>query len=95
MTTEAREDLEEARQAHHAAFAEAQMVASSAVLVQLDIMTKALSEGYRKTQCLYEGNPDPDGSFEEIQAYLHWLWERWEEMRGVMRDDLGVENPIT
>ncbi|MFG3227755.1 hypothetical protein ACGF07_23625 [Kitasatospora sp. NPDC048194] len=41
--------------------------------------------------CLHEGNPVPDGSFDEIREYLTWLWERWEEMRGVMRADLGVD----
>ncbi|MFF2148510.1 hypothetical protein [Kitasatospora sp. NPDC058190] len=92
VTEQERDALEQARHAHHAAFAEAQMIASRPVLDQLDVVTQALSEAYRKTLCLHEGNPDPDGSFDEIRDYLKWLWERWEEMRGVMRVDLGVED---
>lgn len=89
VTDKTREALEEARRAHHVAFAEAQMIASSPVLDRLDVVTKALSEVYRKTLCLYEGNPDPDGSFDDIESHLHWLWDRWAEMHGVMRADLG------
>ncbi|MFJ4185048.1 hypothetical protein [Kitasatospora sp. NPDC089509] len=91
VTERERDALEQARQAHHAAFAEAQMVASSAVLEQLDEVTQMLSEAYRRTMCLHEGNPEPGGSFDEIRDHLKWLWERWEEMRGVMRVDLGVD----
>lgn len=91
VTPEAREVLEEARQAHHAAFAEAQMIASAPVLVELDGMTMALSETYRRTMCLEEGHPDPDGSFDEIRAEIRQLWRRWEGMRDVMRADLMVD----
>ena len=86
------ERLEAARHAHHAAFAEAQMVASPDVLAQLDAVAKALSEGYRRTKCLEEGHPDAGDTFEVIETYLQWIWERWEEMRAVMRTDLGVPN---
>ncbi|MFB8271021.1 hypothetical protein ACFC96_31035 [Streptomyces sp. NPDC055955] len=92
VTEAGKDELEAARMAHHAAFAEAQMVASPAVLAQLDDVAKALSEGYRRTKCLEEGNPDPGDTFEVIEAYLHWIWERWEEMRAVMRADLGLTN---
>lgn len=54
---------------------------------------KALSEGYRKIKCLEEGNPVPTGSFEEIHADLHQLREMWEAMRGMMRRDLGIDDP--
>ncbi|MEI5135362.1 hypothetical protein RB199_28110 [Streptomyces libani] len=90
VTPDAREVVEEARRAHHAAFAEAQMIASPSVLVELDGMTMALSETYRRTMCLEEGNPDTDGSFDEIRADFQRLWLRWEGMRDVMRTDLGV-----
>jgi hypothetical protein len=92
VTEAGREELEAARHAHHAAFAEAQMVASPAVLAQLDDVAKALSEGYRRTKCLEEGNPDEGDTFEVIETYLQWIWERWKEMRAVMRADLGVTN---
>ncbi|MEX0173985.1 hypothetical protein [Streptomyces sp. LMG1-1-1.1] len=90
VTPEARELVEEARRDHHSVFAEAQLIASGAVLAQLDEMTKVLSEVYRRTMSLEEGNPDPDGSFDDIRADFVRLWERWETMRSVMRTDLGV-----
>lgn len=95
VTPEAREVVEEARRDHHSVLAEAQMIASPAVLSELDEMTRTLSETYRRTMCLEEGNPDPDGSFEEIRADFARLWEQWETMRGVMRADLGVEDDMT
>lgn len=95
VTDAVRQELEEARHAHHAAFAQAQMIASPAVLAQLDDVAKALSEGYRRTKCLEESNPDPGDTFEVIEAYLQWIWERWEEMRAVMRADLGLANTLT
>ncbi|MEU6287190.1 hypothetical protein [Streptomyces sp. NPDC046988] len=92
VTSNAREQVEEARRDHHSVFAEAQMVVSPAVLVELDGMTTALSDVYRRTMCLEEGNPDPDGSFTEIRTDFVRLWERWEDMRTVMRADLGLGN---
>ncbi|MFI0510621.1 hypothetical protein ACH3Y9_11620 [Streptomyces sp. WSLK1-5] len=92
VTDPLRAELEAARENHHSAFAEVQMVASPAVLDQLDEVAKALSEGYRRTKCLEEGNPDEGDTFDVIQAYLEWIWERWKEMRSVMRADLGVPN---
>lgn len=90
VTPDARELVEEARRDHHSVFAEAQMVASPAVLVELDGMTTALSDVYRRTMCLEEGNPEPDGSFNNIRTDFVRLWERWEGMRTVMRADLGL-----
>ncbi|MGW5869185.1 hypothetical protein ACWFRJ_44445 [Streptomyces sp. NPDC055239] len=84
----ASQELEAARQAHHLAFAEAQMVASGSVLGHLDELAIALGAGYRKTKNLEEGHPEPDGSFEEVEAYLNWLWERWDAMRA----DLGISD---
>lgn len=92
VTPDARELVEEARRDHHSVFAEAQMIASAAVLAELDEMTKALSEVYRRIMCLEEGNPDPDGSFAEIRTDFVRLWERWERMRATMRADLGLGN---
>ncbi|MEU6866861.1 hypothetical protein ABZ924_26990 [Streptomyces sp. NPDC046876] len=91
VTPEAREALEEARREHHSAFAEAQMIASGSVLAELDGMSGALSDMYRRIMCLDEGDPDPDGSFDEIRTVdFHHLYRRWDRMRAVMRTDLGV-----
>ncbi|WP_105970436.1 hypothetical protein [Streptomyces geranii] len=88
----AKQELEAARHAHHAAFAEAQMVASDAVLDHLDQLAIALGIAYGRTKDLEEGHPGPEGSFEEIEAYLGWFWRRWQEMRRAMRDDLGARD---
>ncbi|MDQ1068367.1 hypothetical protein [Streptomyces canus] len=94
VTEALREQLEAARHAGHAALAEAQMVASPAVLAQLDDVGKLLSQGYRRIMCLEEGIPDEGDTFEVIGEYLVWIWERWEEMRAVMRADLGLANTL-
>ncbi|MFC9809759.1 hypothetical protein [Streptomyces griseoaurantiacus] len=86
----AQQQLEEARHAHHAANAESQMIASDEVLDHLDRLSNALGNAYRRIKDLEEGNPGPNGSFEEIEADLRQFWRRWEEMRSVMRADLGA-----
>ncbi|MFE0692141.1 hypothetical protein ACFXOK_24650 [Streptomyces sp. NPDC059173] len=92
VTPEVRERVEEARRDHHATFAQAQLIASAAVLAELDGMTAALSEVYRRVMSLDEGTPDPDGSFEGLRSDFDHLWERWERMRAAMRADLGAGN---
>ncbi|ATZ26638.1 hypothetical protein ACFZBM_23020 [Streptomyces lavendulae] len=91
VTEAAREVIEEARRDHHSVFAAAQIVASARVLAELNTMTRTLSETYRRIMCLEEGDPDPDGSFEELKGDFTRLWDQWEEMLGAMRADLGVE----
>ncbi|MFJ7268029.1 hypothetical protein ACIQV3_15485 [Streptomyces sp. NPDC099050] len=86
----ARAALEEARGGHHAAFAEAQMIASAAVLAELDSMTRGMAGAYARTMRLSEGTPGPGCSFEEIHAELLRLTECSEVMRGAMRADLGM-----
>ncbi|MFF2792379.1 hypothetical protein ACFVT6_37445 [Streptomyces sp. NPDC058049] len=90
VTAQARTDLEETRHAMHTAFAEAQMVASDAVLQELDAMTATLAGAYSRTLHLEDGDPHPGWSFEEIQTELLQLGDRWKNMRGLMRADLGV-----
>ncbi|MFD6972027.1 hypothetical protein [Streptomyces sp. NPDC059949] len=91
VTAQGRAGLEEARHAMHASFAEAQMIASEAVLAQLDAMTRILSSAYNRTMRLEEGSPRPGQSFDEIHALLAGIEEQWQAMRGAMRDDLGVD----
>ncbi|MGW5396465.1 hypothetical protein [Streptomyces sp. NPDC003952] len=86
----ARAALEEARGGHHAAFAEAQMIASAAVLAELDSMTRGMAGAYARTMRLAEGAPGPGCSFAEIHAELLGLSERSDVMRGAMRADLGM-----
>ncbi|MCM1966197.1 hypothetical protein [Streptomyces sp. G1] len=92
VTPEERATLEEVRNVHHTVFAEAQMIASAAVLAQLDIMTRGMAGAYARTMRLAEGTPHPDGSFEEIHTRLTDLTQRADVMRAVMRADLGVDS---
>ncbi|MCY0934588.1 hypothetical protein [Streptomyces sp. H34-S4] len=80
----------EARGCHHAAFAEAQMIASADVLAELDRMTQIIAGAHARTMRLADGIPEPDGSFEEIHAELLTITQRWVGMRGAMRSDLGL-----
>ncbi|MFD8633884.1 hypothetical protein [Streptomyces sp. NPDC059533] len=90
VTPAARAELEEARHAMHAAFAEAQMLASDTVLAELDAMTQRLAGAYARTLRLEEGRPVPSGSFEEIHDELRRMGDQWTDMRAAMRADLGV-----
>ncbi|MFD9478727.1 hypothetical protein [Streptomyces nojiriensis] len=45
---------------------------------------------YSRTLHLEDGDPHPGWSFEEIQTELLQLGDRWKNMRGLMRADLGV-----
>lgn len=90
VTSAERAVVEEARGGHHAAFAEAQMIASAAVLAELDAMTQGIAEAYVRTMRLADGTPEPDGTFEEIHAELRALTARSDVMRSAMRADLGV-----
>lgn len=82
--------VEEARSAHHTAFAEAQMIASAGVLAELDLMTKVIAGAHARTMRLADGIPEPDGSFELIHAELLMITQRWVGMRSAMRSDLGL-----
>ncbi|MFD5617338.1 hypothetical protein [Streptomyces yangpuensis] len=93
-TPQRRTDLEEARHAMHASFAEAQMVASDTVLAELDSMTQTLAHAYSRLMGLAEGAAEPGGSFEEIQADLLRANDRWIVMRDAMRADLGVASRL-
>ncbi|MEU6217218.1 hypothetical protein ABZ845_06780 [Streptomyces sp. NPDC047022] len=93
VTEATKEELAAARHEHQKAFAEAQMIASAAVLEQLDDLAVKLGVGYRKIMALESGTPEPEiGSFEEIREYLRRIWSRWEDMRSLMRVDLEASN---
>ncbi|WP_329195324.1 MULTISPECIES: hypothetical protein [unclassified Streptomyces] len=93
VTVEARTVLEEARHAMHAAFAEAQMAASDAVLAELDSMSRTLAAIYDGVLRLEEADSAPEGAFEEMRTALLQANEQWMVMRGAMRADLGVAPP--
>lgn len=75
----------------HSAFAEAQMIASDAVMAELDTLTGELAGAYARTMRLERGHPSPGWGFDEILAALLDLGDAWLRARAVMRTDLGVE----
>ncbi|MEU9716093.1 hypothetical protein [Streptomyces sp. NPDC047976] len=89
--TEGRAGLEDARQAMHLAFAEAQLVGSEAVVAELEATAERLAGAFYRILRLWEGDPEPDGSFEAVKADLLGLGDRWRGMRAVMRADLGTD----
>lgn len=90
VNDEANQRLETTRTAYHECFAEAQMMASPAVLRELDSLSDQLSEGYRKTRRLHDGHTED--SFDEIREELIHFWDQWRMTRAEMRRDLGVED---
>ncbi|MFD9724018.1 hypothetical protein [Streptomyces sp. NPDC059072] len=90
-TPEGRTELDEARHAMHTAFSETQMVASDAVLAELDAMTERLAGAYARTLRLEEGRPSASWSFQEIHDELRSMGDSWKDMRTTMRADLGVD----
>jgi hypothetical protein len=94
VDAEARAELTAARDEHNAAFAEAQMVASAAVLIHLDDMAATLGDVRTKIKRLERGAPETGGSFEDVDRELRGFWDRWSEMRREMRADLGVDTPL-
>ncbi|WP_371502205.1 hypothetical protein OG871_34455 [Kitasatospora sp. NBC_00374] len=93
LDDEDRRELEESRRAHGAAVAEAQMTAAPKVLDELETISGALSRSYRRIRRLESGQPEPDGSFDEVRAELLALWDEWKGLRDAMRLDLGVDRP--
>ena len=87
-----RNELEAARRAYIMTSAEAQMTASLRVLAMIEAFNADLYKGYRATKHLEEGEPEPDGSFEETESFLTKLWDQWDDMREAMRQDLNIED---
>jgi hypothetical protein len=85
-----RERLEEARLAFNAGLAEMQLTASGPVLEALGPIRQGMSGGYTAIKDLERGEPEPEGSFEEIKAFLLELWDAWPPAHAAMRADLGV-----
>ncbi|MFD7394623.1 hypothetical protein [Streptomyces virginiae] len=66
-------------------------ILSQRVLARGHAMTVTPAGAYSRTLLPADGNPQPGWSFEEIQTELLRLGDRWKDMRGIMRADLGVD----
>ncbi|MFD7027212.1 hypothetical protein ACFWAR_04150 [Streptomyces sp. NPDC059917] len=89
VTPADRTALDEARQGHHAAFAEAQMIASGEVLEELDRLTDVLAGIYSRVLRL--SSQEPAVSFEGVHAELLGLRGQWDTIRTAMRTGLGAD----
>jgi len=85
-------DLEEARRSFTESFAEAQIIAPQEVLATIYVIREGTAKGYRDVKHLEDKDPEPNGSFEEIETFLNGLWIKWGDMRDSMRNDLGIED---
>lgn len=88
----ARSDLENARRSGLASIGEVQLVATLKVLATIDPVNSGLARAYRAIKHLEGGEPEPDGSFEEINQFLTELFGKWSYMRQAMRQDLGIKD---
>jgi len=87
----ARSRLEDARFTFHACVSEAQLTGSLAVLEELEPIRVGTTKAYGAIRSLEYGDPEPDGSFEEIKAFLFKIWDNeWPRVQRAMRADLGV-----
>jgi hypothetical protein len=83
--------LEEARFAFLASVSETQLTGNRTVLDALRPIRAGNTKGYAAIKGLEEGHPEPDGSFEEIRAFLYELWDKgWPQVVEAVRADLGV-----
>lgn len=84
-----RSEFYAARRAYAAALAEAQLVASRAVLDEMEVIFSGLSQTFQRIKRLERGD---GGSFNEIRTDLLALWEKWIGLRDAMRQDLGTHD---
>ncbi len=92
VNSDAQSELENARRSYVDALAEVHLVATLKVLSTIDPLGGGLSKAYHAIKHLESGEPDLDGSFEEINQFLNKLWDQWRHMRDAMRQDLGIED---
>jgi hypothetical protein len=86
----ARTELEEARRAYVLSYAEVQISASLSVLALTEQFNRGLANVYRIAKRLGDKEPEPGESIEKAEHLLQELWTSWDDMRGAMRNDLGI-----
>ena len=89
----ARPTLEETRVRFLASVYETRLTGRLKVVERLDMLREEIAKTYAGTMNLAEGNPGPNGSFEEIRASIFAVWEQtWPPLLTAMREDLGIED---
>jgi len=85
--------LQEARFTFLACVAEAELTGTRMVLEALRPIRAGITKSYTAIRGLEAGRPEPDGSFEEIRAFLLDMWGgEWPTVVTTMRADLDVED---
>jgi hypothetical protein len=89
----ARPTLEETRYRFLASVYETRLTGRLKVVERLDTLREEIAKAYAATMNLAEGNPGPNGSFDEIRASISVVWDRaWPPLLIAMREDLGIED---
>uniref|UniRef100_A0AAU2JU41 Uncharacterized protein n=1 Tax=Streptomyces sp. NBC_00049 TaxID=2903617 RepID=A0AAU2JU41_9ACTN len=90
-----REALDAAKNAHRDRYSEAQMIAPDAVLERARVVNRALNEAYGQVKRLERGAPAPGETDGTAARAQHAVWEHIAAMRAAMRQDLGVDQPVS
>ncbi|GAQ59865.1 hypothetical protein [Streptomyces scabiei] len=87
---DARDALDEAKNAHRDRYSEAQMIAPEEVLLRASAVNQALNTAYGQVKRLERGAPGPGETMETAARAQHEVWDMLRQMRTAMRHDLGV-----
>jgi chromosome segregation ATPase len=86
------EELETRRTTHRDSYAEAQMVAPTAVLAVAGATSRHLNRGYKTLKQLIAASPASVEALDAFRGQVNRSWELLSEMRNMMRGDLGVDD---
>ncbi len=83
-------DLRKARRTYNAAYAAAQLMASTPVLEIMYKANRQLARAFGYTKSFESGNPQQNMGFQEIEQFIRQAWNYWSEMSKAMRRELGI-----
>jgi hypothetical protein len=93
VNEDAQSRLQEARFAFLASVSETQLAGSLSVLDALEPVIKGNARAYAAVKNLEAGRPESDGSFDEIKAFIHKIWDNeWPQVIERARADLYVHD---
>jgi hypothetical protein len=88
----ANQKLQETRTGFWSSVSETELTGSQIVLEPLGRFRVGVTRAYAAIKNLEEGHPEPNGSFEELRAFLFKIWDEWPEVLTAMRADLDVKD---
>jgi hypothetical protein len=87
------EQLEDARHAYNASFAELQLTGTRPVIEAMEPIRLRLARIYEGIKNIEEGRPEPRQSFDELKKSLLMIWDdEWPAVIVAMRADLGIND---